>query len=160
MPLLQSNFLRPQLHDMLQDFLFLLRCTILNSFFLHNKNFTEFFQAQLISEKFCLFVCSTTGQGVPPDNMSKFWNFLLKRHLPSDSLKHLMFALIGLGDSSYLKQLVFQFLFSYYIYRFNIVAKKLYRRLLQLGSYSVLPPVYSDCQHEFGLVFNSCLLNF
>jgi sulfite reductase alpha subunit-like flavoprotein len=90
----------------------------------------------LINEKCCIFVCSTTGQGDPPDNMKMFWKFLLRRNLPSDSLSSLECGVIGLGDSSYAK--------------FNFVAKKLYRRLLQLGAIVMLPPVYGDDQHDLG----------
>ncbi|CAH8825511.1 unnamed protein product [Trichobilharzia szidati] len=69
-----------------------------------------------------IFVCSTTGYGVPPDNMSLFWKKLMNRALiPGRSLPpDLRFAVLGLGDSSYTM--------------FNFVAKKLYRRLVQLGA--------------------------
>ena len=60
-------------------------------------------QVQLIHEGVCLFVCATTGQGDPPDNMQQFWKFLLRRNLPSTSLVSLSFTVIGLGDSSYTK---------------------------------------------------------
>ena len=50
-----------------------------------------------------MFVCATTGQGDEPDNMKKAWRFLLRRSLPSDSLSRVKFAVLGLGDSSYLK---------------------------------------------------------
>ncbi|CAH8463232.1 unnamed protein product [Heterobilharzia americana] len=69
-----------------------------------------------------IFVCCTTGYGVPPDNMSQFWKKLMSRALiPGRSLpSNLRFAVLGLGDSSYPM--------------FNFVAKKLYRRLVQLGA--------------------------
>ena len=38
--------------------------------------------------------------------------------------------------------------------RYNFVAKKLYRRLLQLGGKSILPLGLADEQHEFGYVLN------
>ena len=60
-------------------------------------------QSGLINTPLCVFVCATTGQGDPPDNMKQFWRFLLRRNLPADSLLHLQTAVIGLGDSSYLK---------------------------------------------------------
>lgn len=47
------------------------------------------------------------------------------------------FAVLGLGDSSYV--------------RFNFCAKKLYRRLLQLGGTSVIEPGYADDQHDLGV---------
>lgn len=79
----------------------------------------------LINEKIVVIVCSTTGQGVEPDNMKTFWKFLLRKSLPLDSLKSLHFAVLGLGDSGYIK--------------FNFVAKRLNRRLLQLGGNQLIP---------------------
>lgn len=38
--------------------------------------------------------------------------------------------------------------------RYNFVAKKLYRRLLQLGGKAILPLGLADEQHEFGYVLN------
>ena len=35
--------------------------------------------------------------------MRHFWQFLLRKTLPKDSLKAVRFALLGLGDSSYQK---------------------------------------------------------
>lgn len=78
----------------------------------------------LINEEFVIFVCSTTGDGEEPDNMKKFWKFLLRKSLPKDSLKNMKFGVLGLGDSSYSK--------------FNFTAKKLYKRLLQLGATQLL----------------------
>lgn len=56
-----------------------------------------------MTEHLVVFVCSTTGQGNEPDNMRKFWRFLLRKNLPADSLASLQYALFGLGDSSYAK---------------------------------------------------------
>ena len=52
--------------------------------------------------------------------MRNFWRFLLRRSLPADSLKHTRVAVFGLGDSSYPK--------------FNLDAKKLARRLLEMSN--------------------------
>ncbi|XP_057577215.1 NADPH-dependent diflavin oxidoreductase 1 isoform X3 [Hippopotamus amphibius kiboko] len=90
----------------------------------------------LINEPVVIFVCATTGQGDPPDNMKNFWRFIFRRNLPSASLCQMDFAVLGLGDSSYAK--------------FNFVAKKLYRRLLQLGGSALLPVGLADDQHELG----------
>ncbi|XP_024858598.1 NADPH-dependent diflavin oxidoreductase 1 isoform X2 [Kryptolebias marmoratus] len=92
--------------------------------------------AQLISETLVVFVCSTTGEGDPPDNMKNFWRFLFKKSLPAGSLSRLDGAVLGLGDSSYPK--------------FNFVAKKLHKRLLQLGVSMLLPVGLADDQHELG----------
>ena len=35
-------------------------------------------------------------------------------------------------------------------FRFNFVAKKLYRRLVQLGAKDVVKPGYADDQHDLG----------
>lgn len=80
--------------------------------------------SRLIHEEFALFICATTGQGDEPDNMRKFWKFLLRKSLPSNSLLNLKFGVIGFGDSKYSK--------------FNFVAKKLYKRLIQLGAKPLL----------------------
>ncbi|XP_066569284.1 NADPH-dependent diflavin oxidoreductase 1 [Amia ocellicauda] len=92
--------------------------------------------ADLITESLVLFVCSTTGQGDPPDNMKNFWRFLFRKSLPAGSLCRLDCAVLGLGDSSYPK--------------FNFVAKKLHKRLLQLGATELLPVGLADDQHDLG----------
>lgn len=90
----------------------------------------------LINEKLVLFVCSTTGVGEEPENMKIFWKFLLRRSLPADSLSGMKFAVIGFGDSSYEK--------------FNFVAKKLHKRLMQLGGTPILDLALCDDQHDLG----------
>ncbi|XP_071485493.1 NADPH-dependent diflavin oxidoreductase 1-like [Diadema antillarum] len=90
----------------------------------------------LIQERLAVFVCATTGQGDEPDNMKKFWRFILRKDLPQDSLSQMHYSVLGLGDSSYPK--------------FNYVAKKLYRRLLQLGASSLVPLGLGDDQHDLG----------
>ncbi|XP_077492662.1 NADPH-dependent diflavin oxidoreductase 1-like isoform X2 [Amblyomma americanum] len=92
---------------------------------------------ELIKEKLVVFVCATTGQGEEPDNMKCFWSFLLRKSLPLNSLQAMRQCVIGLGDSSYLK--------------FNFTAKRLYRRLGQLGAQCLLDPLYADEQHELGV---------
>lgn len=91
---------------------------------------------ELIKEKIVLFVCATTGQGEEPDNMKHFWSFLLRKSLPPNSLNTIRHSVVGLGDSSYLK--------------FNFAAKRLHRRLVQLGARCLLDPLYADEQHELG----------
>uniref|UniRef100_A0A8C7U3W4 NADPH-dependent diflavin oxidoreductase 1 n=1 Tax=Oncorhynchus mykiss TaxID=8022 RepID=A0A8C7U3W4_ONCMY len=92
--------------------------------------------ANLISESLVVFVCSTTGQGDPPDNMKNFWRFVFRKSLPAGSLCRLDCAVLGLGDSSYPK--------------FNFVAKKLHKRLMQLGASVLLPVGLADDQHDLG----------
>ncbi|XP_060923388.1 NADPH-dependent diflavin oxidoreductase 1 [Limanda limanda] len=92
--------------------------------------------ADLISETLVVFVCSTCGQGEAPDNMKNFWRFLFKKSLPVGSLSRLDCGVLGLGDSSYPK--------------FNFVAKKLQKRLAQLGARVLLPVGLVDDQHDLG----------
>jgi sulfite reductase alpha subunit-like flavoprotein len=65
---------------------------------------------------------------------------LLNRHIPPDFLEDLSFAIFGLGDSKYDK--------------FNFPAKKLQRRLLQLGAVEILPKAEADEQHPQGYTIN------
>ena len=90
----------------------------------------------LLDETLAVFVCSTTGQGDTPSNMNKFWKFLLRKNLPSDSLDRLKFGVLGLGDSSYQK--------------FNFVSKRLHKRLIQLGAECVVDLGLGDDQHDLG----------
>ncbi|XP_010221790.1 PREDICTED: NADPH-dependent diflavin oxidoreductase 1 [Tinamus guttatus] len=92
--------------------------------------------ANLIHEPLVVFVCATTGQGDPPDNMKMFWRFLFRKNLPPRSLCQMDYAVLGLGDSSYPK--------------FNFVAKKLHKRVLQLGGSPLLPVALGDDQHDLG----------
>ena len=69
--------------------------------------------------------------------MKNFWKFLLRKSLPTDSLSSMNFGVLGLGDSSYQK--------------FNFVAKRLHRRLIQLGASSIEPVGLCDDQHDLGL---------
>uniref|UniRef100_H2YB52 Methionine synthase reductase n=1 Tax=Ciona savignyi TaxID=51511 RepID=H2YB52_CIOSA len=55
-----------------------------------------------ISQITCaVFVCSTTGDGDPPENARKFLRTLSRKTLSKDHLSHLKYALLGLGDSNY-----------------------------------------------------------
>lgn len=42
-----------------------------------------------------MFVVSTTGDGDPPDTVTKFWRRLRKKTLDSSYLKSVRFALLG-----------------------------------------------------------------
>ncbi|KAJ1880736.1 NAPDH-dependent diflavin reductase [Coemansia sp. RSA 486] len=84
-----------------------------------------------------VFVCSTTGQGAAPDNMRRLWRFLLRKTLPADALQGLQFAVFGLGDSSYKE--------------YNFAAKRLFRRLVQLGAEPVVERGDGDDQHYLGV---------
>ncbi|XP_063707356.1 NADPH-dependent diflavin oxidoreductase 1 [Culicoides brevitarsis] len=91
----------------------------------------------LITEQCVLFVCATAGQGEEPENMKKFWKFLLRRSLAADSLSHVHVAVLCLGDSSFPK--------------FNWVGKRLSKRLLQLGAREIIPIGLCDDQHDMGI---------
>lgn len=91
---------------------------------------------QLVDHELIMFICSTTGQGDEPRNMQKFWRFIRRKNLPSDSLKNVRVSVIGLGDSSYQK--------------YNFVAKRLHKRLLDLGAQIFMPLVLGDDQHDLG----------
>lgn len=101
------------------------------------KSMDSYDVQNLIKEKIVLFICSTTGQGDEPDNMKQFWKFLLRKNLPSDSLSGIRFGVLGLGDSSYTK--------------FNFVAKRLNKRLQQLGGIPLVSIGLCDDQHDLGV---------
>ncbi|CAD6446106.1 2567a8ef-67dd-4f7b-a6cc-829dab80fcd4 [Sclerotinia trifoliorum] len=92
---------------------------------------------ELLKYQFVIFTISTTGQGEFPKNSRKFWNSLLRKRLPPDCLSHVNFATFGLGDSSYAK--------------FNFAARKLHKRLEQLGGNEIYPRGEADEQHEEGV---------
>eukprot|EP00123_Amoebidium_parasiticum_P003611 comp14899_c1_seq1/m.11448 comp14899_c1_seq1/g.11448 ORF comp14899_c1_seq1/g.11448 comp14899_c1_seq1/m.11448 type:complete len:602 (-) comp14899_c1_seq1:75-1880(-) len=91
----------------------------------------------LINEPLVVFVCATTGQGDNPDNMTKTWRFLARKSLPPDSLANMRCTVFGLGDSSYAK--------------YNFTAKRLHKRLQQLGAQLVYRRGLGDEQHELGI---------
>ncbi|KAJ5381716.1 uncharacterized protein N7496_004144 [Penicillium cataractarum] len=90
----------------------------------------------LLSYTLTIFVVSTTGQGDLPVNARTFWKSLLLKKLPPTFLNGVNFATFGLGDSSYPK--------------FNWAARKLYKRLLQLGANDIYPTGEADQQHPEG----------
>ena len=65
------------------------------------------------------------------DNMTIFWKFLLQKKLPANALEDMKFTVFGLGDSSYDK--------------YNVMARKLRVRLLQLGATEVSSSTGSRC---------------
>lgn len=60
----------------------------------------------------------------------------MRKNLPAGSLSHLQFSVVGLGDSSYPK--------------YNFVAKKLFKRLAQLGAEAAFDACLCDDQHPRG----------
>lgn len=92
--------------------------------------------SKLSTETVVIFVASTTGQGDPPDTMKGFWNHLLRRNLDSRWLDGLKYAVFGLGDSGYVQ--------------YNVVAKKLDRRLRDLGGNPIITRGLGDDQNPSG----------
>lgn len=79
---------------------------------------------------------ATSGTGKEPRTMTPLWKSLLRSDLPPDIFEDLHYAVFGLGDSSY--------------ERFCWPAKKLTRRLEQLGARSICPRAEGDTQHALG----------
>uniref|UniRef100_A0A914ZRI6 Methionine synthase reductase n=1 Tax=Parascaris univalens TaxID=6257 RepID=A0A914ZRI6_PARUN len=52
-------------------------------------------------ERTVVVVCSSTGDGDPPDNADRFVRLISRRVFGDSSLQHTEFALLGLGDSNY-----------------------------------------------------------
>lgn len=84
-----------------------------------------------------IFVTSTTGQGEFPKNARKLWRLLLRKKLSPTTFSSLKFTTFGLGDSSYSK--------------FSVSARKLHRRLLQLGAVEFYPRGEGDERHDQGI---------
>lgn len=96
----------------------------------------EYDASSLPHEDTVIFVVSTTGQGDTPDSMKVFWRFLLQRNLSKHWLEGVRYALFGLGDSGYQK--------------YNFVAKKLDKRLSDLGAMAIIEKGLGDDQHPSG----------
>ncbi|KLU82672.1 nitric oxide synthase [Magnaporthiopsis poae ATCC 64411] len=92
---------------------------------------------ELLQYRLVVFVVSTTGQGEMPQNASKFWRSLLRRKLPPSCLTRLAYTCFGLGDSSYPK--------------YNWAARKLCKRLAQLGALEFFASGEGDERHEDGI---------
>ncbi|XP_023762726.1 NADPH-dependent diflavin oxidoreductase 1 [Lactuca sativa] len=96
----------------------------------------EFDPSSLPCEEYVIFVVSTTGQGDTPNSMKAFWTFLLQRSLNRQWLEKTNYTVFGLGDSGYQK--------------YNFVAKKLDKRLADLGGTTILERGLGDDQHPSG----------
>lgn len=96
----------------------------------------DFDPSSLPDQEIVIFVVSTTGQGDNPDSIKVFWKFLLQRNLTQNWLSRVNYAVFGLGDSGYQK--------------YNFVAKKLDKRLSDLGATAVVERGLGDDQHSSG----------
>ncbi|KAM0255850.1 hypothetical protein ACHAQJ_005355 [Trichoderma viride] len=108
---------------------------------LHFKSHVEELDAMelsvLLQYQLVIFVISTTGQGDMPHNSLLFWKKLLRKKLPPNCLSRLKYTCFGLGDSTYLK--------------FNWAARKLLRRLDQLGATAFIDACEADEQFPDGI---------
>ncbi|KAF9881859.1 flavodoxin [Colletotrichum karsti] len=92
--------------------------------------------SMLLQYTLVVFVISTTGQGDMPRNSIAFWKSLLRKKLPPGCLGAVKFTTFGLGDSMYIK--------------FNWAARKLHKRLEQLGAQEFYPRGEADEQDSDG----------
>jgi len=46
-------------------------------------------------------ICSTFGNGDPPENAAKFWRHIKSRKISKNLLKNINYMVLGLGDSNY-----------------------------------------------------------
>ncbi|GCE99118.1 NAPDH-dependent diflavin reductase [Zygosaccharomyces mellis] len=118
------------------------------SFKLHRLHFThtlcslaDYTPQDILSCRYLFIICSTTGQGELPRNVSEkshgyarsntLWSFLKRRNLPHDFLNHISVAFLGLGDSSYPK--------------FNYGIRMLHKRIVnQLGARELFNRLEAD----------------
>ncbi|KAF8399141.1 hypothetical protein HHK36_015006 [Tetracentron sinense] len=96
----------------------------------------DFDASCLPNENTVIFIVSTTGQGDTPDSMKVFWRSILQRTLSQQWLEGVQYAVFGLGDSGYQK--------------YNFAAKKLDKRLSDLGAKAIIERGLGDDQHPSG----------
>jgi sulfite reductase (NADPH) flavoprotein alpha-component len=96
------------------------------------KHMGDYKLPQLKAEKYLLVIVSTYGEGEPPDNAKELVEYLFSKRAPS--LKHMHFAVLGLGDSGY------EF--------FCQTGMDFDRRLEELGALRIYPRVDCDVDYE------------
>ncbi|KAI9897049.1 hypothetical protein N3K66_008071 [Trichothecium roseum] len=115
---------------------------------LHFRNHIDALDAidlnTLLQYELVIFVISTTGQGDMPHNSLAFWKKLLRKKLSPGCLGDVKYTCFGLGDSTYLK--------------FNWAARKLIRRLDQLGATAFIEGYEADEQFPDGV--EGCFANW
>lgn len=72
-----------------------------------------------------IIVCSTTGNGDPPENAESWWRSIKLKATPTDAFKNVHYAVLGLGDTNYDK--------------FAYMGKMIDKRLEELGGHRFLP---------------------
>jgi len=85
---------------------------------------------RLVDEPLLVLVCSTTGEGEPPDNAAKMLRRLKNKSLKSDHLAHLRYTILGLGDTNYTN--------------FCQCPKDFHQRLQALGAQTFYAPGWAD----------------
>ncbi|CAG8542170.1 10965_t:CDS:2 [Diversispora eburnea] len=109
-------------------------CYVLNE---HDKT-------DLSKQKVLIFVTSSTGDGDPPDNSTKFFRYM--RKIKSKTfLSHAKFTILGLGDTNYSN--------------FNNTAKRLEKRLLEFGASPFYTKGLADDAVGLELVVDSWIAN-
>jgi len=73
---------------------------------------------------FLIIVCSTTGNGDPPETANLFWRKLKNKNLPKNLLHGTKYGILGLGDTNYDK--------------FCAMGKNLDKRLKELGAEQII----------------------
>ncbi|KAI9011275.1 hypothetical protein BC832DRAFT_519732, partial [Gaertneriomyces semiglobifer] len=87
--------------------------------------------ANLSENKALVVVASTTGDGDPPDNATKFWRWLRRaKGKDAEILTGKKYALLGLGDTNYSN--------------FCNTAKRLDRKLTEMGAVPLMPKSFAD----------------
>ena len=92
----------------------------------------DYEQANLAAAGKAVIISSTWGDGEPPDNAAKFWNWLKADSAPR--LENLNFAVLGLGDKNYSD--------------FCGASKKFDERLVGLGAKRLAPRGECDADYE------------
>ncbi|KAJ3048638.1 hypothetical protein HK097_010367, partial [Rhizophlyctis rosea] len=91
----------------------------------------EFVKVDLKQNLAMIIVASTTGDGDPPDNATKFWRWLRRAKGPElEAIKGKKYALLGLGDTNYSN--------------FCNTAKRLDRKFSDLGAEVFLAKGFAD----------------
>ncbi|KAJ3281618.1 hypothetical protein HK104_011363 [Borealophlyctis nickersoniae] len=91
----------------------------------------DFSKVDLKKSSALVIVASTTGDGDPPDNATKFWRWLRRAKKDElEALKGKQYALLGLGDTNYSN--------------FCNTAKRLDRKFSDLGAVPFCPKGFAD----------------
>lgn len=96
------------------------------------SNLADYKPANLKREKLVTFVVSTHGEGDPPDDAELFHEFLLSKRAPK--LDDLKFAVLALGDSSYIN--------------YCQTGREFDERLVQLGAERLVPLAECDLDYH------------